>query len=502
MRTSILSVLIAASIWLIGCKTVPQPAADKPSVVKPDVEAILEPTKSIMKIRVVSQRYDFFRPWTKKQPSSARGLAVVIEGNRLIAPANLVQDHNYIELEHITTGERVPAKLILVDYEADLALVEPVDTNVLKDMTPLELAEAVPLKGDASVWQFEENGTPIVTSAVMRRAGSAFGQLFYSFTADLPTYAPTPIGTPVVKDGKLAAIMTGYSKTSRNLSGISVQVLRHFIDDADDGGYLGFPTAGFGFSLLDDPQLREYLQLPEKENGVYVTYVRPGSPAADAQLQKGDVVLAIDKFNIDRKGEYRDELYGKLAFTNLINTYSNTGDLRTFWIWRNGRRQSLEIRLRSMPVSSYPVPPYIHDTPPEFIIVGGVIIQELSGEYLKLYGDRAPMRLEYYRRNQWELVEPESKVVFISYIIPLEGTEDYENFNTKIIDKVNGRKIRDLREVKAALKLPIAKHGRKFHVFGFVTPPHKLVLDLELAEKAETKLKNEYLIPKLSNFNE
>ena len=44
-----------------------------------------------------------------------------------------------------------------------------------------------------------------------------------------------------------------------------------------------------------------------------------------AGLQVGDIITAIGKSEIDQNGNYVDPLYGKIEFTNLLNTHAFAG---------------------------------------------------------------------------------------------------------------------------------------------------------------------------------
>jgi S1-C subfamily serine protease len=49
---------------------------------------------------------------------------VVLAGNRVLVTAQMAADATYIELELPESGQKIPAKVVAVDYEANLALLE------------------------------------------------------------------------------------------------------------------------------------------------------------------------------------------------------------------------------------------------------------------------------------------------------------------------------------------------------------------------------------------
>src|SRR5436190_1809988 len=111
-----------------------------------------EPQLSILRVNVTNQPWDFGRPWGKRPPYSRRALGTLLTGNRVLVTAELVANANYVELETAEGGQKVPASVEVVDYEANLALLKTDDADFLKQLQPLEVTTAH--TGDLlSVWQ-------------------------------------------------------------------------------------------------------------------------------------------------------------------------------------------------------------------------------------------------------------------------------------------------------------------------------------------------------------
>ena len=52
-----------------------------------------------VRVNATNQDYDFFRPWSKKNPHDFHGLGAVLPGNRVLVTAQLVANHSFVELE-------------------------------------------------------------------------------------------------------------------------------------------------------------------------------------------------------------------------------------------------------------------------------------------------------------------------------------------------------------------------------------------------------------------
>jgi hypothetical protein len=179
-----------------------------------------------------------------------------------------------------------------------------------------------------------------------------------------------------------------------------------------------------------------------------------------AGLQAGDIITGIGNNAIDQNGNYVDPLYGKIEFTNLLNVHVYGGDVVPFQIQRAGNAITLNITLEHRPTTDYVIPPYSLGQPPPYYVLGGLIFQELSRQYLKEWGGNwqkeAPPRWVYFDRFQSELFpEGNQRVVILSQVLPATATIGYDDLAYLTVTKVNGKEIKSLADVAAAVKEPI-----------------------------------------------
>ena len=127
-----LSLLVSPLLFAVKGCVVPAPS-------EPAGIAALAPNRSIIRVNVTRQGYSFRRPWQQKAPSTGTAIGVIINGPRVLVSSQLVANHRYIELEKADTREKSTARVEAVDYEANLALLQPTDQHFLEDMHPLEL---------------------------------------------------------------------------------------------------------------------------------------------------------------------------------------------------------------------------------------------------------------------------------------------------------------------------------------------------------------------------
>src|SRR5881397_2164713 len=346
---------------------------------------------ALVRVNVTGQSYDYFRPWQKKAPFSKRALGAVLSKGRVLVTADLVANQSYVELERAESGEKTAANVRVIDYEANLALLEPVEKSFLDGITPLEITSDTVVGDRLAAWQLEPTGAllateGLVTTVQMMPYTIDVGQ-FLTYRVSIPMqYRENSYTVPLVKNNKLAGLLLRYDSRSQLLDAIPAPIITHFLKEAESQQYRGFPSAGFSFFPTRDPELREFAGEKGKGGGVYITNVEAGTPAMKAGLQVGDVVTAIGNNEIDQNGNYVDRLFGKIEFTNLLTAHAYAGDVIPFHIQRNGKPMQLNVTLEHRDANDYVSPPYYLDQAPRYYVLGGLIFQELSRQYLKEWG--------------------------------------------------------------------------------------------------------------------
>ena len=420
---------------------------------------------ALVRVNVTGQAYDYFRPWQKKAPFSKRALGAVLSKGRVLVTADLVANQNYVELERAESGEKTAANVDVIDYEANLALLEPTEKAFLDGITPLDITPDTVVGDRLAAWQLEPTGAllateGLVTTVQMTSYPIDVGQ-FLTYRISIPMqYRENSYTVPLVKNNKLAGLLLRYDSRSQLLDAIPAPIITHFLKEAESRNYRGFPSAGFSFFPTRDPELRDFAGEKGKGGGVYVTNVEPNTPAMKAGLQVGDVVTAVANKEIDQNGNYVDSLYGKIEFTNLLSAHAYSGDVVPFRIQRSGTPMELKVTLEHRDAKDYVSPPYNLDQPPGYYVLGGLIFQELSRQYLKEWGSNwqreAPQRLVYFDRFQSELFpEGNRRVVILSQFLPANSTIGYDELVYLTVTKVNGKEIKSLADLAEAVKQPI-----------------------------------------------
>ena len=463
-------------------------------------------TLSLVRVNVTGQPYDYFRPWQKKAPQSKRALGAVLSKGRVLVTADLVANQNYVELERAESGEKSAANVQVIDYEANLALLEPAEKNFLDGITPLDIATDTVVGDRLAAWQLEPTGALVateglVTTIQMTHYPVDVGQFLTYRVSISMQYRENSYTIPLVKNNKLAGLLLRYDSRAQLVDAIPAPIITHFLKDAGTEKYGGFPSAGFSFFPTRDPQLRTFAGQTGKPGGVYVTSVEPNMPAVKAGLQVGDIVTEIGHNVIDQNGNYIDPLYGKIELTNLLTAHAFAGDNVPFQVQRDGKPLQFNVTLEHRAAKNYVVAPYNLDQPPLYYVLGGVIFQELSRQYLKEWGanwqKEAPQRFVYLDRFQSELFpEGHRKIVVLSQVLPANATIGYDDLAYLVVKKVNGAEVKSLADLAEAVKHPID---------GFIkieTEEDPKQIELEAAQVATeaSALQDNYGIPSLERL--
>ncbi|MDH4247439.1 MAG: hypothetical protein OEW39_06455 [Deltaproteobacteria bacterium] len=456
-----------------------------------------EEIQGIVSLRGTSQFFDPILPWYKNVEQSISGNAVVVEGQKLLITADLVKNANLLEVRKFGRYPDFPARVVLVDYELNLALLTVADPQFWEGLRPLPLA-ANPLQtGRFTInrWRgnggFEQGSGEVVEH---RLSTSPFGTIEIPVMRASSAVSGLGWSEAITVEGRLIGLI--YSHSEQQIQAVNVDVLSLFLQAARREPYQGFVHRGFTWQPLNNVALRKYFGLNGRPTGVLIRSVSPEGTGANG-LQPGDILHKLGPYDIDPEGFITHPQYGAMKFTLAINeTLEPTLPAQ---IEREGAIRSLALKRERFSPPAYRVLPPLFDQPPDLEVFGGLVLQELSLSYLRAWGkdwrDQAPGRLvlEASMNSLREQGEPPSKVVFISKVLPDPANVGYETVENAIVDRLNGQTIRSLEEFRASARMPKGK----FHMLDLVPGHHRRHMVFEAATLATTneRIAKRYGIP-------
>jgi Do/DeqQ family serine protease len=278
----------------------------------------------------------------RERVENSLGSGVIVDESGLI-----VTNHHVIkdaqEVRVVLADRReFEAKILLSDERADLAVLkiepqgEKLPVLAIADSDELEVGDLVLAIGNPfGVGQTVTSG---IVSALARSLGAAD---FRSFIQTDAAINPGNSGGALVDlDGKLVGINTAIFSQSGGSIGIGFAIptnlVRAVLQAASHGGHVVHPWIGAsGQAVTAD--IAQGLGLPHPQ-GVLLKEVVPGSPAAEAGLRKGDVVLAVEGHEVDDP----DALRYRVATLP-------PGARARFSLWRSGEHRDAGVIIAAPP---------------------------------------------------------------------------------------------------------------------------------------------------------
>jgi S1-C subfamily serine protease len=455
----------------------------------------------IVRVQVTGQEWNWRTPWAKQPPWTRPVTGLVVSGHRILCSSVAFGNHLLVEAQKLGSDARTPARVVLSDPEGPLALIAVDDPQFWEGLEPLPLADPVPRAGDVSILRWRPDGLLDSYPGTVRqvRAGRHGLSRTHLLTLDVATGADgLGASEVVVADEEVVGLLTG--RAGDTWAALASPVLAQFVSDAADGDWRGFPRGGFAWQNLVNPVLREALGLTDDESGVRLTRVLPHGTAAGA-LEVGDVILDVDGVKIDATGHYEHPVYGRMLFALLFSDGRHPGETMDIKILRDGERRTVAVPLRQIRAESDKIPPYVYGHGPDYVVVGGLIFQELTVPYLTTFGDwqrRGPPRLLIAYDREAAMPSPESpRIVILSSVLPDAANLGYEGVRNVIVERVNGRRIGSMDDLRQAFAHPEGD----FHVVEFLPglAPERLVLDVEETRASAERIRAAYGVDRLDS---
>lgn len=457
---------------------------------------------SILQVKVTVQYPQFIQPWRFKTPEIRQSTGIYIGENRIIIPAQAIYFYTSIEIKKPDALKVYTAELERMDPDLGLAILKFNDPSASKDLKAVTFPNEVFLPGNGLVMESKDQRNLEEKKIRMIRL-------------DIDSYSSGYVELPFVEiqseeklDGVGELIVDA---TARIPQGILYQFkenntgrvipsfsIKHFIEGKS------FPFKGFRFKPLTDTATRNHYGLRKDDFGVLVAEIYPGS-SADGVLQLEDVLLEVSNSKIDPKGYFDHPKFGKLnvsyLFHNTNDSDSHFGKKIKLKVFRNKKPINLELDLKPLPESAIRIP---HGNSrfqtPKYLMLAGVIFQELSEQYLTEHGNQWRNRVskELLYLNDFYRIKRntnEGKVVFLSQVLPLAGNKAYHTAHQMILKTVNGNQVQSLEHLESLVRESDSAYIRFMMSDGF-----EMIFKKEEIQTLNAEAKQSFQIPKDSNF--
>jgi S1-C subfamily serine protease len=449
----------------------------------------------VILIRSVKQDFNYVTPWKRAPLSRISGSGFVVAGNRILTNAHNVSNSRYVELRKENVASRYVARVVFVGHDCDLAMLTVDDPSFFEGTRALELAGIPKVNSTVSTYGFPVGGNRIsVTEGVVSRIemdtyvhSGADKHLAIQTDAAIN---PGNSGGPVIQDGKVVGVAFQGLTGAENIGYmIPTTVIRHFLEDVEDGKYDAFGSMGTIFYPgLHNPSYRDYLKVPPGEDGVVVLNTVMHS-SLESILEPADVMTRIDEYNIDNDGTVN--MHGlRLSISEVVES-KQIGEKAELTFYRQGKRMTATATIAlNRPVLERARQ---YDRPPPYVCFAGLVFVPATRNFLETWGRQWPRDIPFYLRylfaHSMTLNEDRDRkeYVVLSAIMPDEINSYADPFKSQVVDSINGVKIHSLSDVQKAFE----KTSERFYEITFMG--NKRILPIE-AEKA--RLRNESILQK------
>jgi len=246
--------------------------------------------------------FDFGMPETLRESSLGSGVVVDAKGY-ILTNYHLVRRAETIDVRLHGDSKKYKAKEVGHDEETDLAVIKidagrDLPVAVLGDSDAVQVGDWVLAIG--SPFGFEATVTAGIVSYKGREGGTIGGeqlQLASFIQTDAAINRGNSGGPLVNLAGQVIGINTAIATATGAYSGVgfalAANIARNVYNQIVRQGKVERGSIGITFEALDSENEAIQRSLGAK-HGVVVTDVRPGSPAAEAGVERGDVIVAIN----------------------------------------------------------------------------------------------------------------------------------------------------------------------------------------------------------------
>jgi serine protease Do len=274
-------------------------------------------------------------PRTFTVPSLGTGFVIAEDGS-IVTNNHVVEDVDKIDIV-FSDGTHSGAKVVGRDPKTDIALLR---ADAKRDYHALPLGDSdALLPGD---WVIAV-GNPFgldhtVTAGIVSATGRDIGQGPYDdFIQTDAAINPGNSGGPLLNlAGEVIGINTAINPQANTIGfAVPVNMAKQILPQLEKGGRVIRGWLGVGVQPIT-PELAELMKLDTQE-GALVSQVSPGSPAEQAGLKQGDVILRFGSSEVHRMRELPRAVAATSPGTKLDVV-----------VLRNGERKTLQVTIAEL----------------------------------------------------------------------------------------------------------------------------------------------------------
>jgi S1-C subfamily serine protease len=453
---------------------------------------------SIVLVEVETTPIDFTRPWKRLDPYSVQGTGSIIEGHYILTAAHVVDAAVSIYVTRADHSDSYGARVHAVSYELDLAVLTVDNPRFFEGAEPLGLEDLWRESSDLVAYGFPyrdfEMEHEVGRFANVHRSPysiSDLSNLKYTIgIAGRPGYS----GGPLTLNGRMTGMLIEGDEAQEIGFAVPSQVVRHFLKDIEDGRVDGTAALIGAWQRMENPQIRAYYGLDFDETGVMVKSVlKPDS--GQPRLRRGDIILAIDGCNVQNDGTVAFDPQWRVSFQYLVDR-KQVGDTVSVELLRNHRQVTVDVPLTGANKTHMRLAPYLYDKMPSYLVAGGFVFSTLTGNYTHDFDSDAVTYRTWVRQVQLAETfrtpdESRDEAIVLVRLLNDATTDGYSDCFAHVVSQVDGRPIRNMRDLAAAFD----DNGRAYHRIVLQPDDKEIILSRKVLGDRQQAILDEYQIP-------
>ncbi len=414
---------------------------------------------SVVKIFSTIRAPDTQRPWNKTAPREVSGSGVVIEGNRILTNAHVVDYASQVQIQGKQGGDKISAKVVAIARGIDLAVLQLDDASFFNTHAPIARADKLPeIKDTVFAYGYPLGGTSLSTTKgiVSRIEFTPYHQNVSGLRIQIDAAInPGNSGGPVIAGDKMIGLAFSHALNTQNIGYIIPnEEIELFLQDIADGHYDGKPFMMENLQLLENPALRRFLKIDKSVEGMII---RKSSQPTLSLLKEWDIVTHIGDYPVDNQGMVKLNGDLRVNFRYHVQQLAHNGKL-PLTIVRAGKSMNVEITVSAKHPT---LVPYLDGAYPSYFIYGPIVFSHASIQFLSYMISSAPTMLGYAFNESPLLTRigalpdatREELVIICSPFFPHKLVSGYSNHQLgTVVYSINDKPVRSLRHLVTLLR--------------------------------------------------
>jgi len=440
------------------------------------------PWDNVVKITMYSAEQNPFLPWQKtpaQGEASCTGIIVDVEAKLILTNSHCVHGTTRVDLTRESFPDPVPARIVEFARDIDVAWITTDEPSFWESQglrRKVEMSKGLPaLSSAVHAVGYPMGGSSITITRgiVSRLEGRVYAQdLKYRNAPDNLMYVMVDAtinggnsGGPIFNnDAELVGLtFAKFSTGQREGLVIPNMYLQNFVNAIEHTTakrWVAQPESGLLCRAIQNPSMREFLQLRDNETGLQVRSIAPFSPL-HGKVRKGDVLSVVDGTRVHGDGriETRNQFGQAIAlpFDTLISgkPVGKSTAMQFLRASTAGGHEKIDTSEVFSPIA--PLVARFDDSPLQlagreyFATSGSYFIQcgfvwGIFSAPLASSADTSPWHIQQYALNRWRQNMQEEIVVLLGGFSH-QGNLHYDTNTMRVLESINGRRVSNLKQL-------------------------------------------------------